>query len=94
MQSDHKLFDDMAKMAGNMFASFNHGSKEFEKILREKFQEFAGDSLVTREEYMALKSMVETLYEKQAILEAKIDKLESESSPKKPASKASKTKKS
>lgn len=76
MQSDHKIFDDMARMMTGVFAGAGQVRGELEKDFREKLQEFLNHDLVTRDEFEALRDMLQQQAQTQAAILARLDALE------------------
>lgn len=79
MQFDHRLIDDLARVAGGALGTLAGMREEVEARLRQEFQRIlAGMDLVTREEFEVVRAMAakareeqERLAERLAALEAK-----------------------
>ncbi len=79
------FFEDMAKMATGATGAAMEMRKEMETLFHSQMERFAANAqLVTREEFDAVKDMVAKLYEENATLKTRLDKLE------KPAAKKAK----
>ncbi len=80
MQFDHRLIDDLARVAGGALGTLAGMREEVEARLRQEFQRIlAGMDLVTREEFEVVRAMAakareeqERLAERLAALEAKL----------------------
>jgi BMFP domain-containing protein YqiC len=80
MQSDNRLFDDLARLAGGALNAFAGLKTEIEAIARQQFEQFLGTlNLVTREEFEAVQALAakarddqEALAERVAALEASL----------------------
>lgn len=80
MQFDHRLIDDLARVAGGALGTLAGMREEVEARLRQEFQRIlAGMDLVPREEFEVVRAMAakareeqERLSERVAALEAKL----------------------
>ncbi len=100
MQTDNRLFDDLAKVANGALHTMSGVRDELETRVRERFERWLTDmDMVPREEFEAMKAVAqkarseqETLTEKVEALEARIVALEAakpaRAAAKKPASAA------
>jgi BMFP domain-containing protein YqiC len=58
MQTDNKLFDDFARMAGGALNALTGVKTEIEAMVRQQFEHFLGNmNLVTREEFEAVQAL-------------------------------------
>ncbi|MEZ5823931.1 MAG: accessory factor UbiK family protein [Geminicoccaceae bacterium] len=99
MQTQNRLFDDLARVASGAFHTLGGLREEIELRVRERVERMAADmDLVTREEFDAVSAMAarardeqETLLARIAELEERLAKLEPAKPAKKraPSSKAS-----
>jgi len=91
MQTNNKVFDDLAKMAGGAVSTFVGVRDEFKAMVRQQAESLVMDmDLVTREEFEAMKSVAIKARTEQEKLEKRIALLESQlsarpSGPKKAA---------
>jgi BMFP domain-containing protein YqiC len=80
MQSQNRIFDDLARVAAGAAGAFTGVRDELQARLRDQFERaFAGMDLVTREEFEAVKAMAakaraeqEELARRLAVLEARL----------------------
>jgi BMFP domain-containing protein YqiC len=90
MQTENRLFDDLARVAGGAFSTLTSLREEIETRVRERVERLLADmDLVPREEFEAVKAMAqkarmeqEAMAERLAVLERR---LETETRAKKPA---------
>ena len=83
MQTENRLFNDLARMAGGAFNTLGGLREEIELRVRERVERLANEmDLVGREELEAVKAMVakadeerEVLLERMAALEAEVARL-------------------
>ena len=89
MQTQNKLFDDLARVANGAVSTVMGMKDEIDAMVRQRIERFLGDAdLVTREEFDAVKARTEN--EK---LAARIAKLEADAAkPANPKAKAASTK--
>jgi BMFP domain-containing protein YqiC len=89
MQTDKRIFDDLAKVASGALHAFGGVKDEIETRFRERLERLAADmQLVTREELDAVRGMAAKARATQETLEARIAALEAQlaaSSAPKPA---------
>jgi BMFP domain-containing protein YqiC len=77
MQTDNRLFDDLARMANGAVGSLQGVREDVESRLKNLFERFAGEmDLVTREEFDAVKAMATKAREQNEALEKRIAELE------------------
>lgn len=73
MQSDKKLFDDMARLAGSAFGVMSEARKELETMMREQLRHLLQRAdLVTREEFEVVRDMAVKAREEQEKLKKEI----------------------
>ncbi len=77
MQTDNRLFDDLARVASGALSTLAGLREEIEMRIKERFERFAGEvNLVTREEFDAVKAMAAKAREEQEELAARVAALE------------------
>ena len=77
MQSQNRLFDDIARMASGALGTVTGMRSEIEARLREQLERvLSGMDLVSREEFEAVKAMAAKAREEQEKLLARIAELE------------------
>lgn len=99
MQTENRLFDDFAKMAGGALNMLTGFKTELEQIVRQQMEGWVANlNLVTREEFETVRQMAakardeqEALLARIAQLEAKLGSSEVAAPVEKPKSKARKT---
>jgi len=99
MQTENRLFDDFARMAGGALNVLTGFKTELEQIVRQQMEGWLANlNLVTREEFETVRQMAakardeqETLLARIAQLEAKLGGAELAAPAEKPKSKAKKT---
>lgn len=94
MQTQNKLFDDLAKVANGAVSTVMGMKDEMDGMIRQRIERFLADAdLVPREEFEAVKAMAAKAREENEALAARIAKLESAAAkPKRaPARKAAKS---
>ncbi|MFP6717708.1 MAG: accessory factor UbiK family protein [Alphaproteobacteria bacterium] len=78
MQTDNRLFDDLARLAGGAFSSFTALKDEAESRLRVQIERIlVRMDLVRRDEFDAVRAMAIKAREENVILGARIETLES-----------------
>ena len=90
MQSENRIFDDIAKVVNGFAGTVTGMGREAEAAMRERMKEFVtGMDFVSREEFDAVKEMAATARAEAEALRARLDALEgkSDTAPKKPAAK-------
>lgn len=95
MQSQKRIFDDIAKVAGGALGALGSLKQEIEGLVRQRVDRFMADyDLVSREEFEAVKAMASEARIEQEKCAARIAELEAKLSPpraKKPAAAKTKT---
>jgi len=87
MQSQNKIFDDLAKMMNGVAGTMAGMGREAESSMREKMREWVGGmDFVARDEFEAVKAMAAAARDENEALKKRIETLEK--SAKKPAPKA------
>ena len=77
MQTDNRLFDDLARMANGALGSLHGVREDVESRLKQRFERMVGDmDLVTREEFDAAMTMATKAREQNEALEKRIADLE------------------
>lgn len=77
MQTDNRLFDDLARMANGALGSLHGVREDVESRLKQRFERMVGDmDLVTREEFDAAMTMASKAREQNEALEKRIAELE------------------
>lgn len=77
MQTDNRLFDDLARMANGALGSLHGVREDVESRLKQRFERIIGDmDLVTREEFDAAMTMATKAREQNEALETRIAELE------------------
>ena len=92
MQSQNKIFDDLAKVVNGAAGTFAGMGREAEASFKERLRDMIGtDDMVTREEFEAVRAMAVKAREENEQLKARLDAMETASTKKpavkKPASK-------
>ncbi|WP_033073914.1 accessory factor UbiK family protein [Sphingopyxis sp. MWB1] len=92
MQSENRIFDDLAKMMNGIAGTVAGAGREAEAAMRERAREFIGSmDFVSREEFEAVKQMAATARAEADALKARLDKLEGVAKPAVRKSPAAKT---
>ena len=89
MQSENRIFDDLAKMMNGVAGTLAGMGREAEGSMREKMREWVGGiDAVSREEFDAVKAMAAAARDENDALSKRIEALEATSrkSPKAPKS--------
>lgn len=77
MQSDNRIFDDLAKVVNGIAGTVAGAGREAEAMLRERTKEWIGTlDFVTREEFNAVKELAANARAEADALKARLDKLE------------------
>jgi len=77
MQFDHRLIDDLARVAGGALGTLAGVREDVEARLRQQFERIlAGMDLVTREEFEVVRAMAQAAREEQERLAARVAALE------------------
>jgi BMFP domain-containing protein YqiC len=88
MQSNNRLFEDAAKLAGGALGALSGVRREIETLVQQQFERLqARMDLVTRDEFEAVKAMAAVAREENEKLSARLDALESTSRDEKPKAK-------
>jgi BMFP domain-containing protein YqiC len=98
MQTENRLFDDFARMAGGALNMLTGFKSEVEQLVRQQMENWVSTlNLVTREEYETVRQMAakardeqEALLARVALLEAKLGDVAPKTAPK-PKARAKKT---
>ena len=78
MQSQKRIFDDIAKVAGGALGALGGLKQEIEGLVRQRVDRFLSDrDLVTREEFEVVKAMLSEARAEQEKLLTRLKKLES-----------------
>jgi BMFP domain-containing protein YqiC len=88
MQTNSRLFDDLARLATGALGTAQGVKEEWENLISQRLERFMSEKgLVSREEFDAVKTMAVLLREENDALKARLDALEKAAAPKKkPAS--------
>ena len=79
MQTNNRLFDDLARVASGAFSTLSGLREEIETRVRERVERMAADlDLITREEFDAVRTMAAKARTAQEELAAKVATLEAE----------------
>ena len=82
MQSQNRLFDDIARVAAGAMGALTGVRGEVESRIRDQLERLlAGMDLVSREEFEAVKAMAAKAREEQEVLQRRLDALEARSAP-------------
>ena len=85
MQSQNRIFDDLAKVAGGALGALSSLKQEMETMVRDRVERFMADNnMVPREEFEAVKAMAAEARLQQEKLAARVAALEAEVAAKKP----------
>ena len=77
MQSQNRIFDDIAKVAGGALGALGSLRQEIEALVRQRVERFMADrDLVTRDEFEAVKAMAAKARAEQEALMSRLDALE------------------
>ncbi|MET0369847.1 MAG: accessory factor UbiK family protein [Sphingobium sp.] len=77
MQSENRIFDDLAKLVNGAAGTVAGMTREFEANAREKAKEWiSGADFVSREEFDAVKALAAAAREEVELLKARVDALE------------------
>jgi BMFP domain-containing protein YqiC len=77
MQSENRLFDDLAKLMNGVAGTVAGMSREAQNAFREKNREWMGGmDFVSRDEFEAVKAMAAAARDEAEALRARLDKLE------------------
>ena len=79
MQTQNKLFDDLARVANGAVSTLMGMKDEIDVLVRQRIERFLADAdLVPRDEFDAVKAMAAKAREENDALAARIDKLEAQ----------------
>jgi len=82
MQSENRIFDDLAKMMNGIAGTVAGAGREAEAAMRERAKEWIGRmDFVSREEFEAVKAMAATARAEAEALKARLDALEGAAKP-------------
>lgn len=90
MQTNNRLFDDLARVANGAAGTFAGLKGEMEAVVKERLNRMLSEmDLVTREEFDAIKAVAQAARMEQEALVKRVDELEAklEAALKKPAAK-------
>ena len=83
MQSENRIFDDLAKMMNGVAGTVAGMGREAEGSMREKMREWVGGmDFVARDEFEAVKAMAAAARDENETLKKRLDALEKSSKPK------------
>jgi BMFP domain-containing protein YqiC len=82
MQSENRLFDDLAKVLNGAAGTFAGATREAQAQFRERARDWVGGlDLVSRDEFEAVKAMAAAAREENAVLRARLDAMEARVAP-------------
>lgn len=82
MQSENRVFDDLAKLVNGIAGTVAGAGREAEAAMRERAKEWIGTlDFVSREEFEAVKEMAAKARAEADALKARLDKLEGVAAP-------------
>ena len=77
MQSQNRIFDDLAKVAGGAVSTLGGLKQEIEAMVRDRFERFMAEgNFVRREEFDVVQAMAATARAEQEKLAARVAELE------------------
>ena len=77
MQTDNRLLDDLARVAGSALGAAGGVKGEFESLVRRQFEKILdGMDMVSRDEFDAVKEMAAKARAEQETLTLKVEQLE------------------
>ncbi len=80
MQSENRLFDDLARVLNGAAGTFAGMGREAEASLRTRARHFVGGlDMVSRDEFEAVKAMARAAREENEVLRARLDAIEARS---------------
>ena len=83
MQSENRIFDDLAKMMNGVAGTMAGMGREAEGSMREKMREWVGGmDFVARDEFEAVKAMAAAARDENEALKKRLDALEKGAKPK------------
>ena len=84
MQTQNRIFDDLAKMAGGALSALTSLKDEIEAMIRDRLERTMADAnFVRRDEFEAVKAMAALVRSEQEKLEARLVALEKQPTAKK-----------
>jgi BMFP domain-containing protein YqiC len=87
MQTQNRIFDDLAKMAGGALSALTALKEEIETMIRDRLERTMADgNFVRRDEFEAVKAMAALARAEQEKLEARLAVLENAATAKKKSS--------
>ena len=79
MQTQNRIFDDLAKVAGGALSALTSLKDEIEAMIRDRFERMMAESnYVRRDEFEAVKDMAAVARAEQEKLQTRLDGLEAE----------------
>ncbi len=79
MQTDNRLFDDFARMAGGALNALTGIKTEIEALIRQQLEHFFGNmNMVSREEFEVVQALAANARNEQEALAARLTALEAE----------------
>ena len=82
MQSENRIFDDLAKMMNGVAGTMAGMGREAEGSMRDKMREWVGGmDFVARDEFEAVKAMAAAARDENEALKKRLDALEKSSKP-------------
>ena len=83
MQSENRIFDDLAKMMNGVAGTMAGMGREAEGSMREKMREWVGGAdFVSRDEFEAVKAMAAAARDENEALRKRLDLIEKGAKPK------------
>jgi BMFP domain-containing protein YqiC len=76
MQSENRIFDDLAKVLNGAAGTFAGMARESEATMRAHLREWIGGDFVTRDEFEAVKAIAVAARDEVDALKARLDALE------------------
>jgi len=93
MQSQNRIFDDLARVAGGALSALGSLKEEIDGMVKTRFDSFAENAnLVSREEFEVVREMAAEARAEQERLVARVAELEAQLAAKPASASASKTK--
>ena len=84
MQTQNRIFDDLAKVAGGALSALTSLKDEIEAMIRDRFERMMAESnYVRRDEFEAVKDMAAVARAEQEKLQTRLEELEAELAKKK-----------
>ena len=83
MQSENRIFDDLAKMMNGVAGTMAGMGREAEGSMREKMREWVGGAdFVSRDEFEAVKAMAVAARDENEVLKKRLDAMDKAAKPK------------